>query len=281
MTKRNRILSGFVAGAVAVLVSGPVAALTCQDPEGFEKWLDDVRREAAAQGISRPAINAGLAGVVYDASIIKRDRGQRFFRQSFEQFSAKMVPPYRIQKGSALLRQHAALLSRIERQFGVPGPILVAIWGLESDFGAARGNLPAIRALATLSFDCRRTELFTPHLFDALRIVERGDLSPAEMRGAWAGELGQTQFMASNYYRLAVDFDGDGRRDLIRSTPDVLASTANYLRSFGWRAGGSWEPGSENAEVLRAWNKSSVYAQTIGYFASRLKSSQAGETRLP
>jgi lytic murein transglycosylase len=263
------MLSGLAFGA-AMLATGAALALTCQDPAGFDKWLDDVRREAAAQGISARAIEVGLRGVTYDPGIIRRDRGQRFFRQSFEQFSAKMVPPYRIQRGSRLLSQHASLLSRIERQFGVPGPILVAIWGLESDFGAARGNLPAIRSLATLAYDCRRTDLFTPHLFDALRIVQRGDLSPSDMRGAWAGELGQTQFMASNYYRLAVDFDGDGRRDLIRSVPDVLASTANYLRSHGWQRGESWEPGSANAEVLRAWNKSEVYARTIGYFASRL-----------
>jgi lytic murein transglycosylase len=258
---------------MAMLLAGPAAALTCQDPSGFDKWLDDVRREAAAQGISAQAVNAGLRGVTYDPGVIRRDRGQRFFRQSFEQFSAKMVPPYRVQRGASLMRRHGALLSRIEQQFGVPGPILVAIWGLESDFGAARGNLPAIRSLATLAYDCRRTDLFTPHLFDALRIVQRGDLSPDEMRGAWAGELGQTQFMATNYYRLAVDFDGDGRRDLIRSVPDVLASTANYLRSHGWQRGQSWEPGSANADVLRAWNKSAVYAQTIGYFASRLAES--------
>lgn len=269
MKTSRPILSGLIV-ATGLWLAQPASALTCRDPAGFDKWLDDVRAEAAAQGISQRAIEVGLRGVTYDPGIIKRDRGQRFFRQSFEQFSAKMVPPYRIQRGSRLLRQHASLLARIEQQYGVPGPILVAIWGLESDFGAARGNLPAIRSLATLAFDCRRTELFTPHLFDALRIVERGDLMPDEMRGAWAGELGQTQFMASNYYRLAVDFDGDGRRNLIRSVPDVLASTANYLRAHGWQRGGSWQPGSPNAEVLRAWNKSEVYARTIGYFASRL-----------
>ena len=166
-------------------------------------------------------------------------------------------------------------MARIEQQYGVPGPILVAIWGLESDFGAARGNLPAMRSIATLAFDCRRTELFTTQLYDALRIVERGDLTPAEMRGAWAGEMGQTQFMASNYFNYAVDFDKDGRRDLIGSLPDVLASTANYLQAHGWQRDGSWEPGAANAEVLRAWNKSQVYAQTIGYFATRISAATA------
>ncbi len=262
--------------AAGVLAAGPAAALTCRDPAGFDKWLGDVRREATAQGISRDAIEAGLQGVAYDEGIIRRDRGQRFFRQSFEQFSAKMVPPYRVQRGAAMLRRHAGLLERIERQYGVPGPVLVAIWGLESDFGGARGNLPTVRAIATLAYDCRRTDLFTPQLFDALRIIDRGDLTPGEMRGAWAGELGQTQFMASNYYRLAVDFDGDGRRDLNRSVPDVLASTANYLKSHGWQRGGSWEHGAPNGEVLRAWNKSAVYARTIGYFASRLAGDEAG-----
>jgi lytic murein transglycosylase len=250
--------------------AGPAEALTCRDPAGFDKWLGDVAREAKVQGVSPRAVDMALADVSYDPGIIRRDRGQKFFKQSFEQFSAKMVPRYRIEKGTRLLRQHAALLGRIERRFGVPGPILVAIWGLESDFGAVRGKLPVIQSIATLSYDCRRTDFFTPQLFDALRIVDRGDLSPSEMRGAWAGELGQTQFMASNYYHLGVDFDGDGRADLIHSAPDVLASTANYLKSHGWQAGQSWEPGSANAEVLRAWNKSSVYSRTIGYFASRL-----------
>jgi membrane-bound lytic murein transglycosylase B len=154
----------------------------------------------------------------------------------------------------------------------------VAIWGLESDFGAARGNLPVMSSVATLAYDCRRTGLFSEQLFAGLRIIQRGDLSPGDMRGAWAGELGQTQFMAANYVKFAVDFDGDGRRDLIRSTPDVLASTANYLKGFGWQRGASWEPGSANYAVLRQWNKSEVYARTIGYFASRLGGGRASAT---
>lgn len=269
MRARQRVLLTAAAALACVLAGGAWAA-QCEDPAGFEKWLGDIRREAAAQGISQNAINAGLSGVTPDPKVLRLDRGQRFFKQSFEQFSAKMVPAYRVQKGTALLRQHAGLLSRIEQQYGVPGPIIVAIWGLESDFGAARGNLPVMRSVVTLAYDCRRTALFTDQLFSALRIIQRGDLAPADMRGAWAGELGQTQFMAMNYVKFAVDFDGDGRRDLIRSTPDVLASTANYLKGYGWQRGGSWEPGSANYAVLRQWNKSEVYARTIGYFASRL-----------
>ena len=265
-----------VLSVVWLAAGAPVSAATCNDPGGFEKWLGDIRREAAAQGLSPAAINAALSGVTYDPEIIRRDRGQRFFQQSFEQFSAKMVQPYRVQKGAALLNRYAGLLGQIERQFGVPGEILVAIWGLEGDFGAAAtGRFPVIQSLATLSYDCRRSEFFTQHLFDAFRIVQRGDLAPAQMRGAWAGELGQTQFMASSYYRFAVDFDGDGRRDLLRSVPDALASTANYLRAYGWQRGQPWTPGTPNFQALKGWNRSDVYARTIGYFAGRLRGEHA------
>jgi membrane-bound lytic murein transglycosylase B len=152
----------------------------------------------------------------------------------------------------------------------VPGAVLVAIWGLETDFGVNLGKFSTLRSLATLAYDCRRSELFRAELMDALRIIERGDLSPAEMRGAWAGEIGQTQFMPSSYIKFAVDFDENGRRDLLRSALDVLASTANYLASYGWQRGQGWDAGSANFAVILQWNKSEVYARTVGYFARRL-----------
>jgi lytic murein transglycosylase len=215
-------------------------------------------------------VRQGLSGVTFDQSVIKKDRGQGVFKQSFEQFAGRMVSPARLRGGANMLKRHAATLARIEQRFGVPGPVLVAIWGLETDFGAVRGNMPVIRSVATLAYDCRRSEFFTGHLFDALRIVDRGDLSPAEMRGAWAGEMGQTQFMPSSYVKYAVDFDGDGRADLLHSPADVLASTANYLKGHGWVRGGDWEPGSQNFEAIRAWNKSQVYSRTIAFYASKL-----------
>jgi lytic murein transglycosylase len=236
----------------------------------FDTWLEGFRREAAAQGISQRTIAAALGGVSYDPGIISRDRGQGVFRQSFEQFAGRMVSPDRLQKGAALLRRQAGLFSGIERRFGVPGPILVAIWGLETDFGVNQGRFPTIRSLATLAYDCRRSELFQAELLDALRIVERGDLSPTEMRGAWAGEIGQTQFLPSSYIKYALDYDGNGRRDLIHSAADALASTANYLKSYGWRRGEDWTSGSGNFPVLLEWNKSQVYSKTIAYFATRL-----------
>ena len=126
----------------------------------------------------------------------------------------------------------------------------------------------------TLAHDCRRTERFQNELISALKILDRGDLTLSEMRGAWAGELGQTQFLPSSYLKYAVDFDGNGKRDLIRSVPDVLASTANYLRGYGWQRGGSWQEGSANFNVLKEWNKSSVYQKTISYFATQLASGE-------
>jgi lytic murein transglycosylase len=168
------------------------------------------------------------------------------------------------------MKQYGSVLGRIEQSYGVPGEVLVAIWGLETDFGVNIGKFPTLRSLATLAYDCRRSEMFQTELMDALRIVERGDLAPTEMRGAWAGEIGQTQFMPSSYLKFAVDFDGNGRRDLLRSAPDVLASTANYLASHGWQRGKDWEPGSANFGVIQQWNKSEVYSKTIAYFASQL-----------
>ncbi len=252
-------------------VTGPAMALTCSnDPAGFPQWLEQFKSEAAAQGISQRAINASLDGLTYDRSTIQHDRGQGVFRQSFEQFSGRMVPP-RVKRGADMVRRHGDLLDRIQRQYGVQGPVLVAIWGLETDFGAVIGNFSTIRSLATLAYDCRRSERFQGELLDALRIVERGDLNPSTMHGAWAGEIGQTQFMPSSYIKFAVDFDGSGRRDLLHSVPDVLASTAKYLQSYGWQAGQGWEPGQPNWPVLLQWNKSQVYSKTIALLATRIQ----------
>jgi lytic murein transglycosylase len=167
------------------------------------------------------------------------------------------------------MQQYASTLSRIEQRFGVPGSVVIAIWGLETDFGADIGRQPTLRALATLSHDCRRSQMFQGELMAALQILDHGDLSASEMRGAWAGELGQAQFLPSNYVKYAVDFDGNGRRDLIRSVPDTLASIANLLKDHGWQGGG-YQEGSANFSVLQAWNKSAVYQRTIAAFAARL-----------
>ena len=152
-----------------------------------------------------------------DPGVIARDRRQGFFAQSFTAFSAKLISQNRLQAGAAQLKKHAALLAKVEQKYGVQGPVIVAFWALESDFGAGMGNLSVLRSLATLAYDCRRSEMFRDELMDAMRIVDRGDLRPEEMIGSWAGELGQTQFLPSHYLKHAVDFDGDGRRNLMSS----------------------------------------------------------------
>jgi lytic murein transglycosylase len=184
-----------------------------------------------------------------------------------------------VRHGKERLLAHAELLGRIRKRFGVADEVLVAIWGLETDFGQNQGSTPSLHALATLAYDCRRGERFRGELLSALRIVERGDLAPEDMRGAWAGELGQTQFLPSSYERFAIDFDEDGKVDLIRSVDDALASTASYLAGHGWRAGEGYAPDSPNFEVLAEWNKSDVYRRTIVLFASKLASKASGGRR--
>ncbi|MGQ0484022.1 MAG: lytic murein transglycosylase [Hyphomicrobiales bacterium] len=229
--------------ALAILVlagSASAPAATCgNSAKGFDSWLNGFREEAAANGLSRRAI-AALDDVAYDPVIVKKDRAQNVFSQSFVEFSSRMVSDYRIKQGAALVQKHRRLFNRVEEEFGVPAPVIVAFWALETDFGANTGDLPILQSLATLAWDCRRPEKFRPQLMAALDLIHKGDLTPSQMRGAWAGEIGQTQFLPYDYDESAVDFDGDGRRDLRQSIPDVLASSANLLRRHGWRPGQPW-----------------------------------------
>lgn len=266
--------AGLLFGLILGLVAGPTSA-RAEAPCGgdFAAWLSGFERDAAAAGISQRTIQTSLSGMTYDPTIIARDHAQGVFRQSFEQFAGRMVPP-RLPRGRRMLAQYRPLFERIEHQYGVPGPVLVAIWGLETSYGADIGKFPTIRALATLAYDCRRAEKFRGELLAALRIVDRGDMTAAQMRGAWAGEIGQTQFLPSSYLKYAVDYDGKGRRDLIHSVPDAMASTANYLKGYGWQAGRPWGEGSANFQVLLQWNSSQVYTRTVAYFAQQLAQEQ-------
>ncbi len=258
--------------ALGLTVALPAAAQrapACENTGDFGEWLAAFRQDAVRQGIRPRTLEAALGGVTFDPKVIVADRNQRAFRMSFEEFSASRIPP-RLKRARSLMQRNAQLLSRIEARFGVPGAVVVAIWGLETDFGANTGKMSTLRSLATLAYDCRRTEMFRAELIHALELVQGGDLTPGQMRGAWAGELGQTQFMPSSYVKFAVDFDGDGKRNLIGSTADVLASTANYLKGYGWRAGQPWDEGTANFDVIRQWNRSPVVAKTIAAFADQL-----------
>ncbi|MGY3621002.1 lytic murein transglycosylase [Bradyrhizobium sp. USDA 10063] len=255
---------------LVLFASGPARAARCGGD--FHTFIAGVSQEAAASGISQNVISQALDGVQQDAGVLAFDRRQRgTFRKSFEQYVATRVGPGRINTGRAMLQRYAALLASIEQKYGVPRQILVAIWGLESDYGKGdMGKLPVFRVLATLAHDCRRTELFQNELLSALQIVQRGDLRLNDMIGAYAGEIGQTQFLPSSYIKYGVDFDGNGHVDLRHSVPDVLASTANLLHTNGFKMGASYEEGSANFEAMREWNRAVIYRKTIGYFADQL-----------
>ena len=238
-----RAAAAIIIGA-ALLACGAGPALAqnpnCRNTGSFERWLADFKHEAATQGISAAAIAAASPYLVFDQRIVNIDRGQRFFSQTFLEFSDKMLPAYRLQNGAAQIKKYQPIFAREEKEFGAPAPVITAFWGLESDFGGGQGKDHAIKSLTTLAYDCRRSEMFRGHLFDALRLIERGDLRAEEMIGSWAGELGQTQMMPSEYMRDAIDYDGDGRRNLIRSVPDVIGSTGKYLAHLGWKRGEPW-----------------------------------------
>jgi lytic murein transglycosylase len=257
--------------AVCLLIAAtPAFAARCGGD--FNTFVAAMSQEAAAAGISQAVISQALAGVTPDPAVLNFDRRQRgTFNKTFEQYVSTRVGAGRINMGRQMLQRHAALLSSIEAKFGVPRQIVVAIWGLESDFGKGDiGKMPVIRTLATMAHDCRRTELFQGELLAALKILQRGDLPLRDLIGAFAGEIGQTQFLPSSYIKYGVDFDGNGHVDLRHSVPDVLASTANLLHTSGFKMGAPYGEGSANFEAMREWNRATIYRKTIGYFADQL-----------
>lgn len=263
------ILRSLAACLLTLTLATPTLAAQCGGD--FETFIAAMSREAQAQGVSQAVISQALGDVVQDQKVLAFDRRQRgTFNKTFEQYVATRVGPARIKRARAMLQRHASLLSRVEQRFGVPPEIIVAIWTLETDNGADMGRLSVFRVLATMAHDCRRTELFQRELLAALKIVQRGDLPISEMVGAYAGEIGQTQFLPSSYIKYGVDFDGNGHVDLRRSLPDVLASTANLLKVNGWKAGAPYGEGTANFEVMREWNRAQVYRKTIAYFADQL-----------
>jgi len=234
----------FVTPLIVMLGLQPAAAqngATCHGGMSFARFVDQLKQDATQAGVSLHTIAAASPGLVYDQGIVNRDRGQRVFGQIFTEFAGRMAAPYRMQQGQAMIRSHAQAFARAEKQYGVPPAVIAAFWGLESDFGVNMGKLPTLRSLVSLAYDCRRAQMFHDETIAALKIIDRGDLTPAEMIGSWAGELGQTQFLPSHYVNYAVDYDGDGRRDLLQSAPDVIGSTANYIATgLKWRRGEPW-----------------------------------------
>src|SRR4051794_25266058 len=247
--RRNQhmqILSLPCLAAIAALLVATHPALaqrgaSCHGGQSFEQFLAGVKQRAVAAGVSHEAIAAASPYLVYDQGIVNRDRGQRVFGQVFTVFAGRMAAAYRMQQGQARIKTYAAAFARAEKEYGVPPAVIAAFWGLESDFGANMGNLPTLRSLVSLAYDCRRSQMFADETIAALKIIDRGDLAPPEMVGSWAGELGQTQFLPTHYFNYAVDYDGDGRRNLLDSAADVIGSTANYIATgLKWRRGEPW-----------------------------------------
>jgi lytic murein transglycosylase len=260
----------FVLLLAASVLAGPAHAAQCGGD--FNTFLAQIGREAQAAGVSRQVIDQAFAGLTPDPAVLAFDRRQRgTFRRSFEDYARTRVIPARIKRAKTLMQRHAALLARIERQFGVPPALIMAIWTLETDNGTGDlGKMSVVRTIATLAHDCRRTELFQRELIAALQIVQRGHLSLNQLVGAYAGEIGQTQFLPSSYIKYGIDYDGNGHVDLRRSIPDVLASTANLLKVNGWRAGEPFGEGTHNFQVMREWNRSEVYRKTMVLMAQRI-----------
>jgi lytic murein transglycosylase len=269
--KRSGLVTAALAAGIAAALTAPADAARCgRGPDGFDGWLQGFKQEAAQAGVSRSVIENALDNASYDENVISHDRGQRAFSQSFSTFASRHITAYGLKKGRTLLRRYAEPLQEIEQRYGVPAPVLVSIWGLETGFGSTTGKFDTLSALATLAYDCRRTAKFHEELLAALKIIQRGDLTPDQMRGAWAGEIGQTQFMPTSYLKYATSIDGRDSGDLIHSAEDALASTANYLHAKGWRRGAGWDEGEPNFPVLLEWNAATVYSKTIALFADKL-----------
>lgn len=239
---------------------------------GFQRWLDGFRVRARKQGIRNRTLDVALSGLQYNTSVISRDRNQSEFSKQLWDYLDSAVSQARIRNGQSALRQHAQLLTQIEKKYGVEKEVVVAIWGLESAYGSYRGNTPVIEALATLAYDGRRGPFFEEQLVAALKIVQAGDVSPRGMTGSWAGAMGHTQFIPTSYLSYAVDYDRDGRRDIWSNNPaDALASTAAYLKKFGWKSGRPWGvevrlpqgfnyalAGHETKKSVREWTRLGV-----------------------
>lgn len=260
---------------------------------GYAQWVGAFRGRAAGKGISEATLRAAFRGTGYLPGVVERDRNQVEFRRSLEDYLSIAASDERVSKGRAAFARHSGTLNRLESEYGVDAEIITAIWGLESFYGERRGDVPVISATSTLAYDGRRGSFFEQQLVAALRILQNGDITPDRMTGSWAGAMGHTQFIPTSYEAFAVDFTGDGRRDIWSEDPtDALASTAAYLKRNGWTRGVRWGaeegPGApagtviqpqaggprfvtkSNFRVIKRYNNSDSYAIGVGHLADRI-----------
>lgn len=272
MTRAGPLKTVLAAALLALVATGNEAgAAQCGSTAGgFETWKRQFAEEAKARGVGATAM-AALMGTTYNNATISADRGQRSFRLSLEQFLAKRGGPAIVARGRALKQSQAALFASLEQRYGVPPGPLLAIWGMETAFGAVRGNQHALSAVATLAYDCRRSAFFTDQLYAALTLIDRGVLA-ANARGSMHGEIGQTQFLPKSI----LNYGTGGNLD---NAASALASTANFLKGHGWRAGAGYQPGQPNFAAIQAWNAASVYQRAIALIGQQIDGEGASARR--
>jgi membrane-bound lytic murein transglycosylase B len=262
MTKSKELTKvTFLTLAMLACLGAPADAARCgSSAAGFDSWKQEFAGEAQAKGVSASTISA-LMATNYAQATINADRGQRSFSLSLDQFLAKRGAATIVARGRSLKQSQGALFASIQQRYGVPPGPLLAIWGMETGFGSQRGNQNMLSSIATLAYDCRRSEYFTGHLYAALQLIDRGALSPAT-RGSMHGEVGQTQFMPKNI--LAY---GTGNLDV---AANALNSTANFLKAHGWRAGAGYQPGEPNFAAIQEWNAAGVYQKAIALMGRQI-----------
>lgn len=268
MTSKWIKMAAVVAVSFSTMAAPALAAKCGNNSSGFEAWKSAFAKEAAASGVGKRGLSA-LAGARYASKTIAADRNQKSFKYSLNKFMQVRGANTIVAQGKKRKKSKASLFSNIEKRYGVPAGPLLAIHGMETGFGNFKGNSNVVSAITTLAYDCRRSSFFTPHAIAALKLVDKGMLS-ANSTGAMHGEWGHTQFLPGNVLKYAVDGDGNGRIDLARSEEDALASTANFLRAHGWRAGGGYQPGQTNYRAIKGWNAAGVYQQAIAIMAAQI-----------
>ena len=299
MYTRRTFTAMLAAAPLAACADAPSSssrpALRAADPDlvpranaGWSAWVERFVPRARAAGIPDGVIDAAFRGQGFVPGVVTRDRNQTEFKRSFEDYIAIVAPESKVEAGRAAFARHGDTLRAIEGRYGVPAQIVCAIWGVESNFGTRRGDIPTVSAVSTLAFDGRRGEFFEQQLVAALRILQAGDVTPGRMVGSWAGAMGHTQFIPTSYLQSAVDFTGDGRRDIWSDDPsDALASAASYLSGAGWQRGAAWaieDPSGDlrpdrggpgfrtgpNFRTIKRYNNSDAYALGVGHLADRI-----------
>ncbi len=256
---------------IAAIALSPLPAAANEQP--FETWLFELRDEAVQKGLRPALVDEALDGISPIDRVIELDRKQPESTMTMQKYLQNVLPESRINKAQELYEENRELLDKVSREYGVQPQYIVALWGIESNFGERMGNFSIIEALATLAYDGRRSEYFRKELFNALTILDQGHISVPDMEGSWAGAMGQCQFMPTSFLRYAVDYDGDGKKDIWGTKADVFASIANYLSSEGWNGQKGWgskkNPG-DNFNVLLRWNRSRYFATAVGMLADSI-----------